>query len=372
MGILRTLGNTILPYLESKKAIIITGARQVGKTTLIEMLCEEKKTLWLTGDDPVDRNNLASIHKLQLLQMVATYDYLVIDEAQRIDNIGLTAKMIIDNAMVKQLFLSGSSALDLANKTKESLTGRKWEFNLYPLSWVELVNEYTFLQAKNDLPNYLLYGTYPEVLTTKFKKEIILKNLTNSYLYKDILELMNIKKPDLLSKLIQALALQIGNEVSYNELSILLQVDRQTIISYIDLLEKCFVVFRLLPYHTNQRKELTQKPKIYFYDVGVRNAVLQNFQNINTRNDIGALWENYCIAERIKKMHYQETDTKFYYWRNTAQAEIDLIEIHDNEIYAYEIKWSAKQKVKFSKSFTDLYQPKKTIAINSENFWEHF
>jgi uncharacterized protein len=371
MDIKRIMLQTLLPYLDSGKAIILTGARQVGKTTLLQNLCQGKKTLWLTGDDPSDRDSIGNASKLQLQQMLQQYQYVVIDEAQRIDNIGLAAKMIIDNKMVGQLFLSGSSALDLANKTKESLTGRKWEFNLYTLCWAELQQHYQFLEAKTALTQYLVYGTYPEVLTTKFNKQTVLKALTNSYLYKDIIELLNIKKPDLLSRLLKVLAAQVGSEVSYNELANTLQVDRQTIVNYIELLEKCFVIFRLLPYHTNQRKELTQKPKIYFYDLGVRNAVMQNFTAVDARNDIGALWENFIIVERIKKASYAEQDTKFYFWRNTAQAEIDLVEVNNGEITAIELKWNEKQKANFSKTFTAAYEPKYTIVINRTNFWQY-
>lgn len=353
-----------------KKAIIVLGPRQVGKTTLIHAFVENKNVLFLNGDDPQVRLQLSNANFNFLKTLVSDYEVVVIDEAQRIENIGITVKMLIDAKLNKQFILTGSSSLDLSNQINEPLTGRKWEHQLFPLSWKEVKNHYTFAKAIEKLESFLIFGMYPEVVTHDNKRKI-LTQLASSYLYKDILELVNIKRPDLLIKILNALALQVGSEVSYNELSKILGVDRMTVVNYIDLLEKVFVIFRLYPYSTNQRNEITSKPKIYFYDNGIRNAVIGQFNPISNRQDIGALFENFIISEKIKKLNYEGFYGKTYYWRNTQQAEIDFLEIIENEITAYEIKFNPSKKVRFTKSFTEVYNPKKTLIINKENFWEH-
>jgi uncharacterized protein len=287
------------------------------------------------------------------------------------ENIGLTVKMIVDAKLKKQVIVSGSSAIGLANKIHEPLTGRKWEYELFPLCWRELVTHFKFATQLKGLDDLLIYGSYPEVITETTQRERILKSLAGSYLYKDILELVDIKKPDLLLRLLHALALQIGSEVSYNELANKLQADRETIMRYTDLLEKSYVIFKLMPHHSNQRKEISAKPKIYFYDLGVRNTIINAFQPIQNRQDIGGLWENFIIVEKLKLIRYLQEDKKLYYWRNTQQAEIDLVEVSPNEINAYEIKWNAKAKVKFSSTFINQYNPSNTLAryryISSRN-----
>ncbi len=366
----RKITQNIQEDWDKKKALVLTGPRQVGKTTLIEHLTKDKNTLLLNGDNPQTRLQLAEASLNFLLNLVSDYDVVVIDEAQRIENIGLTTKMLVDAKLDKQFILTGSSALDLSNKINEPLTGRKWEHQLYPLCWEEIRNHYTFAKAYERLEEFLIYGMYPEVVTQSKKQKILLQ-LSSSYLYKDILELTSIKKPDILMKLLNALALQVGSEVSYNELSNILGVDRLTIINYIDLLEKVYVIFRLYPYATNQRNEITSKPKIFFYDNGIRNAVIGQFGPLQSRQDSGILFENFFISERIKKLDYEGFYGKIHYWRNTRQAEIDFLEILENEISAYEIKFSPRTKVRFTKSFTEKYNPKNTFAINSTNFWEH-
>jgi len=278
--------------------------------------------------------------------------------------------MLIDAKLNKQFILTGSASLDLGNEINEPLTDRKWEHQLFPLSWNEIKNHYTFANAYERLEEFLIYGMYPEVVT-ETKKQKILLHLAGSYLYKDILELVNIKKTDLLMKLLNALALQLGSEVSYNELSKILGVDRMTVVNYIDLLEKSFVIFRLHPYSSNQRNEITSKPKIYFYDNGIRNAIIGQFNPLQNRQDLGALFENFFISEKIKKLSYEGFYGKTYYWRNTQQAEIDFLEIIENEISAYEIKYNSNKKVIFTKSFTSNYPPKNTFVINKDNFWEY-
>lgn len=368
--IARDISKNIAEDWTNQKAIVLLGPRQVGKTTLIQKLVENKKVLFLNGDNPQTRLTFANANFNFLLQTVHDYDVIVIDEAQRIQNIGVTTKMLIDAKLDKQIILTGSSSLDLGNEINEPLTGRKWEHQLFPLCWNEVKNHYSFANAYERLEEFLIYGLYPEVVTESKKQKILLQ-LAGSYLYKDILELVNIKKPDLLMKLLNALALQLGSEVSYNELSKILGVDRMTVVNYIDLLEKAFVIFRLHPYSSNQRNEITSKPKVYFYDNGIRNAIIGQFAPLVNRQDLGALFENFFISEKIKKLTYDGFYGKTHYWRNTQQAEIDFLEILENEIAAYEIKYNPNKKVLFTKSFTEKYHPKHTYVVNKDNFWEY-
>ncbi len=368
--ITRTITQNLITDCDNKKAIVVIGPRQVGKTTLIQKIVEDKKTLFLNGDDPQTRLQLINANFQFLIQMVMDYETIVIDEAQRIENIGITVKMLVDAKLNKQFILTGSSSLDLGNRINEPLTGRKWEHQLFPLSWSEIKNHYSFSNAFSRLEEFLIYGMYPEVVTNSNKKKILLQ-LSGSYLYQDILELVNIKKPDLLMKLLNALALQLGSEVSYNELAKILGVDRMTVINYIDLLEKVYVIFRLHPFSTNQRNEITAKPKIYFYDNGIRNAIIGQFNPLQSRQDVGALFENFFISEKIKQLNYKGFYGKIHYWRNTQQAEIDFIEINEGEITAHEIKYNPNKKVNFTKSFTEKYHPKETLVVNKDNFWEY-
>lgn len=368
--ITRTITQNLIADCDNKKAIVVIGPRQVGKTTLIQKIVEGKKTLFLNGDDPQTRLQLATANFQFLLQLVTDYDTIVIDEAQRIENVGVVVKMLIDAKLNKQFILTGSSSLDLGNKINEPLTGRKWEHQLFPLSWSEIKNHYSFANAYARLEEFLIYGMYPEVVTEANKQKRLLQ-LSGSYLYQDILELVNIKKPDLLMKLLNALALQLGGEVSYNELAKILGVDRMTVINYIDLLEKVYVIFRLHPFSTNQRNEITAKPKIYFYDNGIRNAIIGQFNPLQSRQDVGALFENFFISEKLKQLNYKGFYGKTHYWRNMQQAEIDFIEINEGEILAYEIKYNPNKKVNFTKSFTEKYHPKETLVVNKDNFWEY-
>jgi uncharacterized protein len=368
--ITRTITQNLVADCDNKKAIVVIGPRQVGKTTLIQKIVEGKKTLFLNGDDPQTRLQLATANFQFLLQLVTDYDTIVIDEAQRIENVGVAVKMLIDAKLNKQFILTGSSSLDLGNKINEPLTGRKWEHQLFPLSWSEIKNHYSFANAYARLEEFLIYGMYPEVVTEANKQKRLLQ-LSGSYLYQDILELVNIKKPDLLMKLLNALALQLGGEVSYNELAKILGVDRMTVINYIDLLEKVYVIFRLHPFSTNQRNEITAKPKIYFYDNGIRNAIIGQFNPLQSRQDVGALFENFFISEKMKQLNYKGFYGKTHYWRNMQQAEIDFIEINEGEILAYEIKYNPNKKVNFTKSFTEKYHPKETLVVNKDNFWEY-
>ncbi|MDF0706657.1 ATP-binding protein [Flagellimonas okinawensis] len=363
----RQLEETISNKLDKGKAIILIGPRQVGKTTLINSILESRPYLFLNGDDPTVRNLLTDPNTEQLRQIIGSNTTLFIDEAQRIENIGLTLKLITDQFKNVQLLVSGSSAFELNNQTSEPLTGRKWEYRLYPISWVELENDIGYLKSEQQFELRILYGMYPDVINNLGNEIEVLKELTNSYLYKDILAYGGIRKPQVLEKLLRALALQIGNEVSYNELSQLVGVDKNTVSNYIDILEKGYVVFRLTSFSRNLRNEIKTNQKIYFYDTGVRNALIGNFNALNSRTDLGNLWENFLISERVKKLSYQNSFANPYFWRTKNQQEIDYVEEVSGEITAYEFKWNPKIKVKIPKSFTETYSSNVKV-INSSNF----
>ena len=352
------------------KAIVLIGPRQVGKTTLIkEVLSSKGEYLFLDGDDFTVRSLLENINTQQLKQLIGKYNIVFIDEAQRINNIGVTAKIIVDQFSEVQLIISGSSAFDLNQQINEPLTGRKWPFQLFPISWTELVDTRGLLYSMQDLDNRLLYGMYPDVMNRVGEEKIVLKELTESYLYKDILSLTGIKKPELLEKLLQALALQIGSEVSYNELANLLGVNNRTISDYIDLLEKVFVVFKLPSWSKNVRNELKKSRKIYFYDLGIRNTLINNFNPINMRQDKGAMWENFLIAERIKKTAYAQSYVNRYFWRTTQQQEVDYIEEKEGRLYAFEFKWNANASAKLSKTFSSHYESEFQV-VHRDNFMD--
>ncbi len=350
------------------KIILLIGPRQVGKSTLLHSLCNEYGDyLFLDGDDPAVRNQLDTPNFEQIKLLLGNYKLVFIDEAQRIKNIGLTLKMINDRLKGVQLLVSGSSSLDLGDRLQESLTGRKWEYHLYPISWEEWYHQNNYLTVTQQLESRVLYGMYPEVLNNPGEEEVILKELTKSYLYKDIFALSGIKKPDILEKLVTALAYQIGSEVSYNELSQLLGIDKNTVSSYIELLEKAYVVYRLNPYSGNQRNEIKTHRKIYFYDTGIRNAVINNFNPLALRQDKGALWENFVINERMKHLEYHRIPMQSYFWRAIQGGEVDLLEHKNGKLYAYEIKWRKSKKSKLPVTFAKHYSADFT-TIDTENF----
>ncbi|GAB3926979.1 ATP-binding protein [Larkinella terrae] len=347
------------------------GPRQVGKTTLLRKLCDEEGAYLLLNADEIDvRNQLENINLARLRQLIGPNRVVFINEAQRVPNIGLTLKLITDQLPAIRLLVSGSSSFDLANEINEPLTGRKWEFRLYPISWQELVGSIGFLDARRQLETRLLYGFYPEVVTSLGDERAILQQLSSSYLYKDLLTFGGIRRPELLEKLLVALALQLGNEVSYNELSRTLQVDRATVESYVSLLEKAFVIFRLQPFSRNLRNEISSSRKIYFYDNGIRNAILADFKPLSLRADVGALWENFLVSERQKVLHYQQIWAKPYFWRTHQQQEIDYVEEQDGALRAWEFKWNPNAKIRFPKTFTEAYHPSQTEVIHPNNFEE--
>jgi predicted AAA+ superfamily ATPase len=294
-----------------------------------------------------------------------------IDEAQRIPGVGLTLKLITDQLKDVQVIATGSSALELSGQVNEPLTGRKFEFQLYPLSFSEMVNHHGLLEEKRLIEHRLLYGYYPEIVSQSSQEERKrLKILADSYLYKDLLMLEQIKKPSLLEKLLKALALQVGSEVKYQELAEITGSDGKTVEKYIDLLEKAFVVFRMPAFNRNVRNEIKKGKKVFFYDCGIRNAVINNFNPVAQRTDVGALWENFVIAERMKYLRYNDKHVSQYFWRTTQQQEIDLIEDYGDKLMAFEIKWNSRKKPRFPLTFTENYPGTDTHMITPGNVEE--
>ncbi len=363
----RVIQNNITSKFGKGKAIIVIGPRQVGKTTLLLNIIDKKAHLFLDGDDPTVRTMLTNPNTEQLKSIIGNNKLVFIDEAQRIENIGVTLKIITDQFKDVQLLVSGSSAFELNNKINEPLTGRKWEYLLFPISWKELEENIGYVKAIQQLELRILFGMYPDVINNIGGEVEILKQLSNSYLYKDILAFGGIRKADILEKLLQTLALQIGNEVSYNELSQLLNIDKNTVSSYIDILEKAFVIFSLKSFSKNLRNEIKRNQKIYFYDTGIRNMVIGNFNSLELRQDKGALWENFLISERMKKLQYENSLIKSYFWRTSQQQEVDYVEETAGEITGYEIKWNEKAKIRIPKLFNETYRTE-TAVINRENF----
>ena len=343
----RKLNIILTNRLFTGKAIVLTGARQVGKTTLLrELIHSFDDVLWFNGDELGTRTLLQDVSVEKFRSMIGSKKIMVVDEAQRIENIGLKMKLITDNLPDVQLILTGSSSFDLANRINEPLTGRKWEYTLFPLSFSELAENTNPFEEIKHLPIRLVYGYYPDVVTHPGDEQEVLKQITNSYLYKDILEWERIKKSDKLVRLLQLLAFQVGSEVSLNELSRQVELDKNTVEKYITLLEQTLIIFRLPSLSRNLRNELKAARKIYFYDNGVRNALINNFNDLALRDDVGALWENWVISELIKKRHYDRKFVNRYFWRTTQQQEIDYIEEADGVLTAYEFKWNPKRKQK--------------------------
>ncbi|MDR1323179.1 MAG: ATP-binding protein [Candidatus Margulisbacteria bacterium] len=367
----RTVEKSIKNRLNKGKIIILFGARQVGKTTLTKDIFQKKpNTLWLSGDEPDVQAIFENISAVRLRHIFGKNRYVVLDEAQRIKDIGVKLKLIADQLRGVQLVATGSSSFDLANQVNEPLTGRKWEYKMYPLSFTEMTAHHGLLAEKRLLPQRLVYGYYPEVVNNPGGEKEILKLLTDSYLYKDILMWEQIKKPEKLLKLLQALAFQVGAQVSYSELGQLCGLDTKTVEKYLVLLEQCFVIFRLGSFSRNLRNELKNSKKIYFYDNGVRNAVIADFSLAETRRDIGALWENFLMSERKKKLDYAGLWRNSWFWRTIEQKEIDYIEEGDGQIEAFEFKWNPKARYKKPRQFLANYPHSKFHLITPENMEE--
>lgn len=364
----RLLKSQIASKFFAGKAIIITGARQTGKTTLTKELVKAAKIkqldiIFFNCDNPTDREVLSNKDLNFLIKLVGKARFVVIDEGQKVETIGQTAKLLVDHfKKSKQLIITGSSSFNLLDKTQEALTGRKFVYHLFPLSLEEIYPEKNILELKKELETYLIFGNYPEVVTKKSfeEKKELLKELTSSYLYQDILEFQQLKSSTVLLNLLKALALQIGQEVSYTELANLLGVDKNTVERYVDLLEKNYILFRLAPYAKNKRREISKLRKIYFCDLGIRNAIVNNFNFFDQRDDTGALWENFIICERVKFQSYHRIYADNYFWRTYDGAEVDFIEERDGKLYGFEFTWNNKKRKKI---------PKKWLEYSSSS-WE--
>ena len=367
----RILEKLVRNKLHKGKAIVLLGARQVGKTTLLKMLFgTSEEVLWLNGDELDIQALFSSISATRLKAIFGSKKIIIIDEAQRIQDIGLRMKLITDQIPEVQLVVTGSSSFELANKLNEPLTGRKWEYKMFPLSFGEMVNHHGLLEEKRLLAHRMVYGYYPDVVNNIGNEKEILKQLSNSYLYKDVLLLEQIKKPEGLIKLLQGLAYQVGSQVSYNELSKLTGLDAKTVEKYIVVLEQTFIVFRLGSFSRNLRSELKKSRKIYFYDNGIRNALIANFNQIESRTDVGALWENFIVSERIKYNQYYQNWSNYWYWRTKEQKEIDYIEEQDGVLTAYEFKWNPAAKHKMPKLFLESYTGSEFKIIHRDNLEE--
>lgn len=348
------------------------GARRTGKTFLMNQIREElsnQKVLMVQGDDLDAAELLSSKRNSVLSSFVKGYDFLFIDEAQKIPYIGENLKLIVDTIPGISVFITGSSALELVEKIGEPLTGRSNYFHLFPLAQKEL--DQNFLDAKKTLQNKLIYGLYPQVLNANstIDKNNVLTSIKNGYLLKDILMLDNQKDSIFILNLLRLIAFQIGNDISYSELASNLNVNKKTVQRYLSLLEKTFVIFSLPGFSRNLRKEYTKTPRYYFWDNGIRNILINNTNAINLRDDIGKLWENFCISERLKKSHYTQQFAAHYFWRTYDQQEIDLIEEKHGIISGFKFKWT-KSKSKIPTAFHSAYPNSKVETINQENFLE--
>lgn len=362
--IVRSQQDTALSYLFRGKALIIYGPRQAGKTTFSEQLLSilGKKTLRLNGDDADTREAFLQPNATLIERIIGDHEVVFIDEAQRIQDVGIVIKIIVDRFKHIQVIATGSSSFELAGNINEPLTGRRYEMQLLPVSYDELVRHTDYLTEQRLLEQRLIYGSYPEIVTDPTNSERHLKLITNSYLYKDLLVLEQIKKPVLLEKIVKAVALQIGSEVNITEIGRLVQADNKTVEKYIDLLEKAFVLFTVPAFSGNVRNEIRKGRKIYFYDNGIINAVINNFNPIQNRTDVGALWENYMISERKKLLNAKEVDAKIYFWRTTQQQEVDYIEEVKGELRVVEFKWNPVATARVPSTFLTNY-PNSRIAI---------
>lgn len=368
--IVRTLESQLRDRLFQGKAIVLIGARQVGKSTLFNMMTQGvDHVLHLNCDDPEVRALLADINLKELQMLIGHHSWVVVDEAQRLENVGITLKLIIDQFPDVQLLVTGSSSLGLHDRLSEPLTGRVFEYHLYPISSDELLHTYGLLGVNQLLESRLIYGSYPDVLNHQQQARELIMNLSGSYLYKDLLSMEGIRRPALLEKILTALALQVGSEVKYNEIAQLVGTDSKTVEKYVHLLEMCDVVFCLSALNRNVRNELKKGKKIYFWDNGVRNAVIQNFAPLAMRQDVGALWENFFISERIKVNHYSRNYAKTYFWRTTAQQEIDFVEEKDGVFTTFEMKWNHKKATrKVPKAFAEAYPVAGSYVVTPDDY----
>lgn len=358
-------------WLQPGKALLVFGPRQVGKTTLVSNYYDrfQGKKMMLNGDNMILREQLGSQNQALILSIFEGYQLVVIDEAQRIPNIGIALKILIDNRKDILLIATGSSSFELMGQVGEPLTGRKTTLLLYPVWTGELLHQYNRFELKSMLPNLLIYGLYPEILTTSAldAKKLLLMEICNSYLLKDILEMDKVKAAQPVINLLRLLAYQIGREVSHHELAQKLGIDSKTIARYLDLFEKTHIIIRLNGFSRNLRNEINTKAKYYFYDIGIRNALIANFNALDLRDDLGLLWENFVVLERMKNRSYTNLFANQYFWRTWSQQEIDLIEEREGKLFAYEIKWKAG-KAKIPHKFLQTYTESAFSEVNSSNY----
>ena len=367
----RTIQQNVENALFKGKIVIIYGARRVGKTTLVKEIIKKypENSAYFNCDEPDVRDSLQEKSSTQIKSFLGNSKLIIIDEAQRIKNIGLTLKLIVDNFPETQIIATGSSSFELSNKISEPLTGRTYEFYLYSFSLEELRSKYSKIEMRRLLEERMVFGMYPDIVTNVSGAKKNLSSLARSYAYKDILQYQNIKNPDVLEKLLQALALQVGNEVSYNELASMVGVNKNTVENYVRILEQAFIIFRLNPFSRNLRNELKKLRKIYFYDTGIRNALINNLNPLNLRADVGALWENFMIAERFKSLNNHEINARGYFWRTQQKQEIDYLEDSQGKISGFELKWK-KNKFKIPKVFSEAYSDSEVKLINRDNYEE--
>lgn len=368
----RYLEKIIENWLFKKMVIVLYGARRVGKTTLVQNLSKkyEDQSAYFNCDLPEVRRVLETQDPITIKNYLGDKKLVIFDEAQQVRDIGMSLKILHDTFPDIQIIATGSSSFDLANKVGEPLTGRSITFKLYPFSIAELEAKYNRFEIASQIDVFLIYGLYPAVvLSDSNNRPIFLKNLADNYLYKDVLAFENLKQPELLLNLLKAVALQVGAEVSVHELAVKLQVGAKTIERYLDLLEKSFVIFRLRPFSRNLRNEIGKKTKIFFYDLGVRNAILERFADLDKRDDIGALWENFCVVERIKINQQKGVLCNSYFWRNHVGKEVDYLEERDGKIMAFEFKW-ASERYRAPAEFLSAYQVAEVKVVNKNNFWE--
>lgn len=368
----RILESIINERLFSGKSIVLLGPRQVGKTTLIKQLFDNHhdKAIWINADNIEDRELLNNMNSTRAKELFPPGRLVLIDEAQRLENSGLTLKIIHDSCTGIQLIATGSSSFELTDKIKESLTGRKWSFKLFPISFKEIQDYTNPLELYRSLETRMIYGSYPEIITKAGSEKEILSELVSDYLYRDLFSLREVRKPDALEKIAKALAFQVGNQVSNRELSKLVQVDKETVDKYIYLLEEAFIIFSLPSFSRNLRSELKRSRKIYFYDNGIRNALINQFNPLSLRSDAGALWENLMISERLKRNEYERKFCNSYFWRTHGQKEIDYIEEFDGQLHAYEFKWQPAKSRKAGAAFLESYPGSDYQEINKGNFFD--
>lgn len=363
----RVIEERVNNALAKKKAVTIMGPRQVGKSTLAtSVIPQDAKILEINGDNTDVQTMFVNVDEAKMRILIGNKNFLFVDEAQKIENVGNMLKIVAEKFNDVRIVVTGSSAFKLAAAVNESLTGRKREFKLYPFSFKEMADHTSVIDEQRMLDHRLIYGYYPEVVTSPGDEKEVLKELIDSYLYKDVMEENNIAKPDKLVKLVQALAFQIGSTISANELAGLVGVDAKTIERYLDILEKSYIIYTLPSYSKNQRNELKFSRKVYFWDMGIRNGVIGNMAPVSLRSpeELGHMWENFIITERIKRNEYAgRTFVKHYFWRTQQKKEIDLIEIEDGVMTGFEIKKKEGKRVSAPSSFTEAYPDAKFECI---------